>query len=30
MVPTGDVHMHEHSMFGFMSALARRGVLDKS
>lgn len=27
MVPTGDVHMHEHSMFDFMTALARRGVL---
>ena len=27
MVPTGDVKMHEHSMFEFMSALARRGVL---
>jgi fumarylacetoacetate (FAA) hydrolase family protein len=27
MVPTGEVQMHEHSMFGFMTALARRGVL---
>jgi len=27
MVPTADVHMHEHSMFDFMKALARRGVL---
>ena len=27
MVPTADVRMHEHSMFDFMSALARRGVL---
>jgi len=27
MVPTGEVHMHEHSMFDFMIALARRGVL---
>lgn len=27
MVPTGEVHMHEHSMFDFMKTLARRGVL---
>ena len=27
MVPTAEVHMHEHSMFDFMKALARRGVL---
>jgi fumarylacetoacetate (FAA) hydrolase family protein len=27
MVPTAEVHMHEHSMFDFMTALARRGVL---
>ena len=27
MVPTAEVHMHEHSMFDFMSALARRGVM---
>jgi fumarylacetoacetate (FAA) hydrolase family protein len=27
MVPTGEVQMHEHSMFQFMKALARRGVL---
>jgi fumarylacetoacetate (FAA) hydrolase family protein len=27
MVPTGEVHMHEHSMSAFMKALARRGVL---
>jgi len=29
MVPTGEVHMHEHGMFGFMTALARRGVLSR-
>ena len=28
MVPTGEVRMHEHSMFAFMSALAQRGVLN--
>jgi fumarylacetoacetate (FAA) hydrolase family protein len=27
MVPTAEVRMHEHSMFDFMTALARRGVL---
>ncbi len=27
MVPTGEVRMHEHSMFRFMAALAQRGVL---
>ena len=27
MVPTGEVRMHEHSLFDFMTALARRGVL---
>jgi fumarylacetoacetate (FAA) hydrolase family protein len=27
MVPTGEVRLHEHSMFDFMTALARRGVL---
>jgi fumarylacetoacetate (FAA) hydrolase family protein len=27
MVPTADVRLHEHSMFDFMTALARRGVL---
>lgn len=27
MVPTAEVHMHEHSMFDFMRTLARRGVL---
>jgi fumarylacetoacetate (FAA) hydrolase family protein len=27
MLPTAEVHMHEHSMFRFMKALARRGVL---
>lgn len=28
MVPTGEVRMHPHSMFEFMAALARRGVLN--
>jgi len=27
MVPTADVHMHEHSVLDFMKGLARRGVL---
>lgn len=27
MVPTAEVHMHEHSMMGFMRTLAKRGVL---
>lgn len=27
MVPTGEVRVHAHSMFDFMAALARRGVL---
>lgn len=27
MVPTSEVHLHEHSLLGFMTALARRGVL---
>ncbi len=27
MLPTGEVKLHEHSMLGFMSTLARRGVL---
>lgn len=27
MVPTGEVRLHEHSLFGFMAGLARRGVL---
>jgi fumarylacetoacetate (FAA) hydrolase family protein len=28
MVPTGEVRMHAHSMFDFMTGLARRGVLN--
>jgi hypothetical protein len=27
MVPTGEVRLHEHSLFDFMAGLARRGVL---
>ncbi len=26
MVPTGEVRVHEHGLFGFMSALAKRGA----